>query len=273
SLRSIDHMKVYLHVGYHKTGTTSFQGLLQANESRFSQGFEAHTVRSDTLHGISGAFVKYHHNPSTHRASELKGMLAALRQACVDRGCTKLLISDENFIGIMPRKDKKTEPYPNRFAAMELMLEAFAHDDVEVFLTTRDYRAWLDSVYRHQLRKRGIRGGIEKFAQLPKFAGLTSVDEMVAELTGWLPDHVPVTTSRLEATKPDHIGPHLVLLKQIDPSGDLFSTWQAVDRENDGLNEASMRRMQSPFLLLLPDFLRWRYARHLVRNQHSDRHT
>lgn len=147
-------MQVFLHLGLHKTGTSSAQLFLQENRELIWP--RAALVLPGRIRAVEGAVFAHHYNRDG-------GSLAAITAAMRDFLGTmalgpkrRILISSENLLGPMPR-GLTPAPYPDAAAIIRALIAGFDAFDwpvqVTPYLSTRAQGPWVESLWAHQIRK------------------------------------------------------------------------------------------------------------------------
>ena len=147
-------MQVFLHLGLHKTGTSSAQLFLQENRELIWP--RAALVLPGRIRAVEGAVFAHHYNRDG-------GALAAITAAMRDFLGTmalgpkrRILISSENLLGPMPR-GLTPAPYPDAAAIIRALIAGFDRFDwpvqVTPYLSTRAQGPWVESLWAHQIRK------------------------------------------------------------------------------------------------------------------------
>ena len=131
-------MKFILHMGAHKTATTSIQNMLDDHRAALStHGYELILPR-DSRH-------IYHREAMTRDAVKVSAFVQNWREEHQD--CKHLLHFDENLIGFPLLARPVQEFYPNARSLLKVMKPSFMAKPNEVILTIRNYVSWLPSVY------------------------------------------------------------------------------------------------------------------------------
>ncbi|MGB0853462.1 MAG: hypothetical protein ACPGVA_05465 [Pikeienuella sp.] len=139
--------RVILHVGPHRTGTTTVQETLRASQSVMPWRVEALTRENRAVARLSGLI----HNTQTRREARRKK--AAVRRAAenVAALCTArtTIISDEDLIGALPTRRRLRGLYPFLEILFPVVLDAFEKSGAQVTVawTPRFYPDWLESVF------------------------------------------------------------------------------------------------------------------------------
>lgn len=132
-------MDVILHVGAHRTATTSFQNYLRANRSGLQAqgiGFWAPwRTRGGLLNGLADRPV------SSDAARRGAGRVALNLEGSRRQGITTLVVSDENMIGTPRRCLRRGTLYPGAGERMARLAAAFG-GPTRVTLQIRALDAW-----------------------------------------------------------------------------------------------------------------------------------
>lgn len=179
--------RVFLHTGFHKTGTTSAQSFLQANRkliwphnalllpNRVEDIKRAATFHSQSLDPLSLSEFRY-------RWGELLKSLDLGEK----RG---IVLSSEDFCGLRPTRDGD-EGYTAAPVLMEAMVEGIRkvigpQTEITVYMSVRDPYAWVRSQWTHQLQAVRLKDDHTKFASyMRQHSDLRSVVEKVRERVG-----------------------------------------------------------------------------------------
>ncbi len=178
-MKSSNNLDIYLHLGPHKTGTTSFQYLLEKNESfLISKNICLLTVRSTKAkeykkwrREYGGIIQRYiaseykNYNKTLEKLQLVIGKLAIL----VDVNCDKLIISDENLLGPIPGhsfpNNKGCEKY--FYSAHDVIFESmylhFGKNLKTLMLVQRDIYGFIISSYRDYILKLENMNGVYDF--------------------------------------------------------------------------------------------------------------
>ncbi len=178
-MKSSNNLDIYLHLGPHKTGTTSFQYLLEKNESfLISKNICLLTVRSTKAkeykkwrREYGGIIQRYiaseykNYNKTLEKLQLVIGKLAIL----VDVNCDKLIISDENLLGPIPGhsfpNNKGYEKY--FYSAHDVIFESmylhFGKNLKTLMLVQRDIYGFIISSYRDYILKLENMNGVYDF--------------------------------------------------------------------------------------------------------------
>jgi hypothetical protein len=169
-------MNIVLHVGAHRTGTSTLQRVLQNNAVRLRQRGVASwgpaRTRTGCLVGV----------PGSGRAARAGGaILAAEGRAEIDEGlawerdagATLLVVSEENILGTMDGCLLRGWLYPDAGARVARTVAAFGASCCRVGLAIRSPDDWWASVLSYQAMRR---------ASLP---GQPTIDRIAAADRGW----------------------------------------------------------------------------------------
>lgn len=208
-------VQVYIHAGYHKTGTTSLQDFMQANRKLLGP-YVAYYGKNDFLAAGAQARI-YAQRPFPWRLwrfrRSLRRFLSGLKNAPV------ILLSRETFSGGMPGHKRITGRLMMSYGAAAKPLADTIIAEVKrrfgpqtriTFLyTTRERETWIRSVYGHLLRSIRITDDFDSFrTQFPDLPG--PQQEARAMATYLHP--VPVIAIPLETYSATKEGPAAAIL-------------------------------------------------------------
>lgn len=139
-------MEITLHFGAHRCATTSFQEYMRRNAPALAkQGvlfWGPDKIRGTDLRGLKSM------TPESH---------AALKQEldqCEAQGVTHLLVSEENFLGMMQQNFNTAELYPEAGLRARLVAEAFGGRVTGIALNIRALSDYWTSVAGYAARNR-----------------------------------------------------------------------------------------------------------------------
>jgi hypothetical protein len=142
-------LKVILHVGAHRTGTTSLQSWLMQNADALAAAGIAVWGPDRTRAGLFAGLVK---RPDTitladdllarRSAQRIRAELARLAEA----GMRRLIVSEENMLGSMAMNIDQATLYPDARARLDRIAEAFDGAVSGVALAIRSHDDWWASV-------------------------------------------------------------------------------------------------------------------------------
>ncbi len=145
--------KIILHVGLHKTGTTSIQALLHANRKRLAKRVTV-IRRNDPLVVALTQVTRNARDFPESKAAQRRLALAArnLARSCRHRPLT--LISNEDLLGMIPGRGGVRGLYPKARTSLEIIVgelraEGFAP---HVVIGLRDHLPWIVSLQNHLRR-------------------------------------------------------------------------------------------------------------------------
>lgn len=214
--------RVIIHAGFHKTGTTSLQNFMKANEKNFPPTI-SYYGKTDFL-GAGAAARIYGQRPFPWRLwrfkKQLRGFLEGIKET------KTIILSRETFAGTMPghsyisgRVAMNYSPASVKLAKVIIreLHRRFGSDvEIEFLYTTRARDAWLRSVHGHLLRSIKLELDQETFVH--RMSETESPDQQAKRIAKAI-SPTPVHISALEDTKTAPFGPaqKLVELLEIDP--------------------------------------------------------
>lgn len=160
--------KVVIHFGPHKTGTTSFQALLESCQdqlanhkvglltvrSKYSEQYKIWRVQYTKI--VQGFLLG---NIQEDVAREKITQLYRELELCVDMPSDTIVISDENLLGPIPGHPfaKNTGIDAGFYSAFPLVVDAikdaYADKELHVIVVKRDFEGFLCSAYRDFILK------------------------------------------------------------------------------------------------------------------------
>lgn len=145
--------KILLHIGLHKTGTSTIQLQLESNRNMFPTGYSVLLRNHRLLHKLTRDISEVRSVEQARKQGEhfrdVSNQIA--RKYC---NSDNTLISHEDIMGPIPTRGNILGLYPFVEAVLPNVLQGFsdAGKDVSVVLYLREYKDWLGSVYRYRFR-------------------------------------------------------------------------------------------------------------------------
>ncbi len=143
-------MDVILHLGSHRTGTTTFQSYLANNEQTLKRvgivSWRPKRLRKGMMSGLLGRpdQVTPH---GFKRAQRACGLIRMETERMERLGVEHLIVSEENMIGAMRNNLRQERLYPNLAARMDRFRGAFAEKCTRIVLAVRSYdEFWASSL-------------------------------------------------------------------------------------------------------------------------------
>ena len=167
-------MDVILHLGAHRTATTSLQSWMLQNDDALGAAGIAVWGPQVTRGGLFAGLMKRPDWLGAEDERQARASATAIRlqiDRLADRGTRALVISEENFLGTMPHCLEQETLYPDAGARLRRVVAALGPHLTGLALTIRRYDGWWDSVLADQGR-RGRKGpgprGLERLARHPR---------------------------------------------------------------------------------------------------------
>lgn len=145
-VRKAQPKKVLVHIGPHKTGSTSIQNTLSAS--------------ADFL---NGAGISYLQNSETHRAAldlanerfeEAEHRLSKISETLSDLPTEWVILSQEDFCGALIGRTAQRRIYPKLTKNLRVLMRALRPHKAQFVFFVRDEAEWLRSSYHQHLKFR-----------------------------------------------------------------------------------------------------------------------
>ncbi|MGH1368168.1 MAG: hypothetical protein ACRBCL_06090 [Maritimibacter sp.] len=234
--------QIFVHAGFHKTGTSSLQDYLRTHRAALSDHVQIH-LKEDFLEAGNLA-RRYGQKPYPHRRLRFARALRKYLSGVQDH--PRHLLSWEGFSGIMPGHRRLTGPVRNIHRAaiplnrtiIRALRRRFGSDvDITFYYSLRDSDQWIRSVHGHLLRS--IRLTEDETTFINGFSPPIQLDREAARIAKAIAP-VRLETSWLRDTKNRREGPAAALLDLIDLPKDIRDTLPRAALTNAG-NTAEMR--------------------------------
>lgn len=215
-------MRIMIHPGFHKTGTSSLQrGLMAAAETLAPRlRFLLMTDMPDVIQ----ATRRYSKKPTQANLGKFADRFREILQDHDSADARPLLISSEDLSGLIPGKFDITayDASPDLMeTAASVILDSWGETaQIDIWYTTRAPDAWQRSVYYQVLR--GIRLTDDFDTYSSATARAARLDDIVAETARRLDGRARVGAGRLEDSAGTPLGPLGALLDRLGiPSDDI----------------------------------------------------
>lgn len=146
-------MTLHLHIGAHKTATTHLQATLIRHRAALAEAgvqFE----RPDAIRALVGpgrrAAVQMGPIPSFRRAG------ASRRLVKLDQGRDRMVISDENSLGLCPEIFQRELLYPTVYRRMTVWRRLSEQRQTVVYLCIRNYAAFFSGAFVQVIRTKSV---------------------------------------------------------------------------------------------------------------------
>ncbi len=241
-----------LHIGFHKTGTTSLQALLSANRARLGAVLVNHDDAAVMpLRAACLAFEKRRDAVSGRAiADQTRRLLDGARG-------DRVVISTEILCGPIPSPKRSGAVYQTAAESLQWVQAGAGGAEMRFHACTRDEGKWLSSLYRHLLRTRGLALTEAQFRSLPAFAAFR-FDTLCAAIRAKLG---ALRVWRMEDDLATTLGPGTGFLTGIGLTAQELARWTPVSAQNPGLSAKAVAVLTAPWALALPVFLRRILAR------------
>lgn len=243
-------MRIIVHAGLYKTGTTSLQRYLARNRAALSPYLRY--CGPGELHNAGAHARAYGQRPFPWRLARFRRALDAFLAAIPDPSAPGepgvIVISRENFTGAMPGhrdwRGRMITGFPHSERLVKLVASRIGARfgsgvDTSFLITTRDRDSWLRSIHGHLLRSIALTDDFDAFrARFPSGFGPDGEAARLARCLAPLSVHV----ARLEELADRHEGPAAAILDLVGIPPDARAALAAAAHANVGEDEALRRR-------------------------------
>jgi hypothetical protein len=259
-------MRVHAHIGFHKTGTTAIQSLIAGNSHRFPSGVKVITRDSSETYQLRRALRLFNLKGSSIDGEAIRANFKKLIETNAAQGITQLLITSAGISGSIPDILSPVTPYRRVPEAVQLICSTVELPHELTFsASARNEMNWIDSLYRHHVRNRGIREGLDaiKHCRIAEFR----FDSLISELRVINPE---LFVFRMEDDADHRLGVGYSLLRHLGLTEVDLQGWVAPAEVNKGISQRTIDALSSRSFRYMPKFLRSRYAKwHSKRNRES----
>lgn len=201
-------MRVLLHPGFHKTGTSS----LQRGAETLSAALEPHLrlmVTAD-IHAATRAACRYSARPQNDRLRAFAESFAAALAPLDPSDTRALLISSEDLSGHLPGLHHRVETYAAAPALIDAAVATLRarfgpKSEITVLCTTREPRAWQRSVWYQHLRAQRVTEDFDRYR--PRLDEAARLDAIVAAIADRLGARARVARTAIEQAGAAPLGP------------------------------------------------------------------
>ncbi len=148
-------MDVTLHIGAHRTATTSFQSFVTANEGKLAKHGIAVWGPSRTRSGLFDGLVRRAKSPQTRRGVRSSRRVEMERARFETLGYRHLIVSEENMIGTLKSNLSQRSLYPDAMVRLDRFAAPFGLYCKRIVLSVRAYDAYWASVLADQVARGG----------------------------------------------------------------------------------------------------------------------
>ncbi|MEQ8293807.1 MAG: hypothetical protein RIA08_16520 [Roseovarius sp.] len=227
-------MRILVHPGFHKTGTTSVQYGLERNAGVL--GARVRVLQMDDFPDAIAAARRHSAQPAPRRLKKYAAGFAAA-VAPLDPGDPRpVLVSSEKLLGWIPgrKKNWSYDATPELMERLADVLEGHFGTDAALtfYFTTRAAEDWARSVYWQNLRAMRI---TEDFAAYrPRLERAARLDDVVAATRDRLGRRATVIARPVEALAEEPQGPLGAILRELGVAADDLMPFKSYNMQPPG---------------------------------------
>lgn len=222
-------MRVIVHAGFHRTGTTSIQHMMQRNARKLARHFRILTRRQMPALCEAARAWSVSNDPADLALVTFE--LAQILEPLAKSDTRALVLSSEDLSGHMPGRFHLTgyDAAPTLMATIQRTVQTCLPDaDLAFFFTTRATAPWLHSTWAQHVR--AIRFTEPRDAYIARMAPHTDLPAQVARIADTVT--APVHSARLEDSKDTPFGPFTPLLDLMQAPQELRAKLTALPPSN-----------------------------------------
>lgn len=148
-------MDVILHLGAHRTATTSLQRMMGAQGTMLAQRDVAYWGPKRTRAGLCHGLLGPSEAVLPWQVDRARRRIAAQARSTQEAGARTLFISDENILGAMHAMICDTSLYPGAGARVARFAQGLKRYPLTLGLAIRSYETWWRSMLAFQLLRDG----------------------------------------------------------------------------------------------------------------------
>lgn len=167
---------VILHLGAHRTATTSFQTYLERERGALAAQRVAVWTPERTRSGVfAGLIGRPEDNSPSHvlRAARSSGLIRIETQRLENQGFEALVVSEENMIGAARDNLRSLALYPNVLERLDRFRTSFSDRCTRIGIAVRDYESYWSSALAFAI------------ARGHRFPGLNDLEQLVHQPRRW----------------------------------------------------------------------------------------
>lgn len=232
-----DRVRILIHAGFHKTGTSSLQDFLKLNRAALEPHFDYYG-KDDLISTGSNARI-FSQRPFPWRLAKFRRTLRRFLNDLPDD--RSMVLSRETFAGGMPGHRRfagglMTSYAPAAIPLARAVVSELRHKygptaEITLLYTTRDREDWIKSVHGHLLRSIRLKLDFDDFrAQFPDLQNLEDEAQVIAKALS----PIRVESAALEDFRLAPEGPARAVLDLMDVPRELRRTLKVAPRANIG---------------------------------------
>ncbi len=241
--------KITFHLGFQKTGTTSIQALLNANQSRLPNvAVRAYGYSTKDLR-VAGR--NYCAAPDEKNKEKLVNALDNHFAAVRSSGKPFCLISDENILGRVPYSESgDVVSWAEKI--LPIIESCSVGTEISFHFYTRNAKSWLQSIYRQSVKRARVTSSFDQWIAAAPFSGQwPDWDNWKTRITNSVSAPVIFTSMDAELNSGAILGTSL--LESVGVSKKTVDSLTVVSPKNLALSDTALKFMRFVNRLPLKD--------------------
>jgi len=171
--------KIVIHMGFHKTGSTSIQEMLLANKALMT-GVHVLNRRNGDTKELTACIQRVITSGKWWDRFQLIRLCKKVQKCAKSNGGQVTLITDEALSGFHLGQRGEAYLYSHLSEIVTLLADGFAWGQPEFVFYTKEHKDWLLSTYKQSVRENGYSGTFDAFCKLP--GSKQTLPELIAKL-------------------------------------------------------------------------------------------
>lgn len=155
---------VHIHIGPHKTGSTSIQATLRSRSVELAEKLGITVLSDSCISRVAHALKKEDEALAVSQVAEFAKLCDREKGDCI--------VSCEDLAGDLPGRSRKRRPYPRLWHNINFLMKSLSPHRCVFYFFVREKQSWLKSAYVQNLKHRA------RFSSFDRFTEAILVDEL-----------------------------------------------------------------------------------------------